>query len=83
MDNNLVKFIHDFAKKYRAEEYKKGLKGGIRDMALYAGGQIYAIIIHEILKRAGEAGEGRPAAGGRRRDRDGTEGGVDTNVACR
>ena len=57
MDNKFVKFTHDFAKKYRAEEYKKGLKGGIRDMGMYVGGMEYAVIIHEILKRAGKAGD--------------------------
>ena len=57
MDNPLVKFVHDFAKKYRPEEYKKGLRGGIKDMFLYTEGLTYALLIQEALTRADKAGE--------------------------
>jgi len=53
MDNPLVKFVHDFAKKYRPEEYKKGLKpGGIKDMFLYEEGLTYALMIQKVLTEA-------------------------------
>ena len=57
MDNPFVKFVHDFAKKYRPEEYKKGLKGGIKDMFLYSEGVTYALIIQKALTDADNAGE--------------------------
>jgi branched-chain amino acid transport system substrate-binding protein len=58
MDNPMVKLAHEFAKKYRPEEYKKELKGGgIKDMFLYMEGLTYALIIQEVLKRADKAGE--------------------------
>ncbi len=57
MDNPLVKFVHDFAKKYRPEEYKKGLKGGIKDMFLYGEGLTYALIIQKALTAADNAGD--------------------------
>jgi branched-chain amino acid transport system substrate-binding protein len=57
MDNPLVKLAHDFAKKYRPEEYKKEFKGGIKDMFLYMEGLTYALIIQEALTRADKAGE--------------------------
>jgi branched-chain amino acid transport system substrate-binding protein len=57
MDNTMVKMAHDFAKKYRADAYKKGLKGGgIKDMFLYLEGLTYALIIQEALTRADNAG---------------------------
>ena len=53
MDNALVKLAHDFAKKYRPEEYKKGLKaGGIKDMFLYTDGLTYALMIQKTLTEA-------------------------------
>jgi len=58
MDNAMVKLAHDFAKKYRPEEYKKGLKGGgIKDMFLYMEGLTYALLIQEVFTRADNAGE--------------------------
>lgn len=58
MDNAMVKRAHDFAKKYRPEEYEKGLKGGgIKDMFLYMEGLTYALMIQEVLTRADNAGE--------------------------
>jgi ABC-type branched-subunit amino acid transport system substrate-binding protein len=57
MDNKVVKFAHDFAKKYRPEAYKKGMQGGIRSMSLYYGGLIYAVFIHEALTRAHKSGD--------------------------
>ncbi|MBW1682264.1 MAG: ABC transporter substrate-binding protein, partial [Deltaproteobacteria bacterium] len=57
MDNPFVKLVHDFAKKYRPDEYKKGLKGGgIKDMFLYSEGLTYAFLIQEALTRADNAG---------------------------
>jgi len=57
MDNSFVKLSHDFAKKYRPEEYKKGLKGGgIKDMFLYSEGLTYALLIQEALVRADTMG---------------------------
>lgn len=55
MDNPMVKLVHDLAKKYRAEEYKK--KGGIRDMALYFIGSLYAFVIQQSLLEAHKAGD--------------------------
>ena len=52
MDNPMVKVAHDFAKKYRPEEYKKELKGGIKDMFLYAEGLLYAFLIQKALTDA-------------------------------
>ena len=52
MDNPYVKLVHDFAKKYRPEEYKLGLKGGIKDMFLYQEGLIYAFLIQKALTEA-------------------------------
>ncbi len=58
MDNPFVKFVHDFAKKYRPEEYKKGLKpGGIKDVFLYNEGLTYALIIQKALTAADNAGD--------------------------
>jgi branched-chain amino acid transport system substrate-binding protein len=56
MDNAFVKLTHDFAKKYRPEEYKKGLKGGIKDLFLYGEGLTYALLIQKVLTRADNAG---------------------------
>jgi len=57
MDNPMVKFVHDFAKKYRPEEYKKGLKGGIKDIFLYEEGLTYALMIQKALTAADNAGD--------------------------
>lgn len=53
MDNDFVKFVHEFAKKYRPEEYEKGLKGGgIKDLFLYQEGLTYALMIQKVLTEA-------------------------------
>ena len=52
MDNPFVKLAHDFAKKYRPEEYEKGLSGGIKDMFLYTEGLTYALMIQKVLTDA-------------------------------
>ncbi len=58
MDNPMVKLAHEFAKKYRPEEYKKGLKGGgIKDMFLYMEGFTYALMLQKALTEADNAGE--------------------------
>jgi len=57
MDNPMVKRAHDFAKKNRPEEYKKELKGGIKDMFLYMDGLIYAFLIQKALTEADNKGE--------------------------
>ena len=58
MDNKMVKMAHDFAKKYRPEEYKKGLKGGgIKDMFLYMDGMTYAFLLQKVLVEADNAGD--------------------------
>lgn len=58
MDNPMVKLAHDFAKKYRPEEYKKSLKaGGIKDMFLYMESLTYALLIQKALTDADSAGE--------------------------
>ena len=58
MDNKMVKMAHDFAKKYRPEEYKKGLKGGgIKDMFLYMDGMTYAFLLQKALVEADNAGD--------------------------
>jgi len=57
MDNAWVKMVHDFAKKYRAEDYKKGIKeGGFKDMSLYEQGMRTAFIIQQALMGADKAG---------------------------
>jgi len=57
MDNAMVKKAHDFAKKYRPEEYKKGLKGGgIKDVFLYMDGMTYAFLLQKALVEADNAG---------------------------
>jgi hypothetical protein len=55
----MVKLVHEFAKKYRGDSLKKGLKekGGMKDLALYQIGMTYAFIIQEGLKRADKAGD--------------------------
>ncbi len=50
MDNPMVKMAHDFAAKYNR-------KDGIKDMFLYMEGLTYALIFHEALTRADNAGE--------------------------
>jgi len=58
MDNPMVKMAHEFAKKYRPDEYAKDIKGGgIKDMFLYMEGLTYALIIQEALVRADKAGD--------------------------
>lgn len=57
MENDWVKLVHDFAKKYRPEAYKKDTKGGISDIIWYEIGLRDAIIIQETLKRADKAGD--------------------------
>jgi hypothetical protein len=53
MDNDFVKFVHEFAKKYRPEEYEKGLQGGgIKDLFLYTEGLTYALMIQKVLTDA-------------------------------
>jgi len=58
MDNPMIKLAHDFAKKYRPDEYKKGLAGGgIKDMFLYMEALTYALMIQKALTDADNAGE--------------------------
>ena len=58
MDNAWVKKVHDFAKKYRGEDYKKSIKeGGIKDMSLYEQGLRTAFIIQKALLEADKAGD--------------------------
>jgi branched-chain amino acid transport system substrate-binding protein len=58
MDNKMVKLAHEFAKKYRPEEYKKGMQtGGIKDMFLYMEGLTYALMIQKVLNDADKAGD--------------------------
>jgi branched-chain amino acid transport system substrate-binding protein len=54
MDNSLVKLAHEFAQKYRPEEYKRGLteKDAIKDMFLYLEGLTYAFMIQKALTDA-------------------------------
>jgi ABC-type branched-subunit amino acid transport system substrate-binding protein len=57
MTNKMVKLAHDFAKKYRPEEYKKEFQGGIKDMFLYMEGLTYALITQKALVDADKAGD--------------------------
>ena len=57
MDNSMVKMIHDFAKKNRPEEYKKGLKGGIRDMQTYFQSALHAFVQQKALVQAHKDGD--------------------------
>lgn len=57
MDNKMVKMAHEFAKKYRPEEYKKEMAGGIKDMFLYMEGLTYALMIQKTLQDADKAGD--------------------------
>lgn len=59
MDNPIVKLAHDFAQKYRPEEYKRGVKDkdAIKDMFLYLEGLTYAFIIQKVLADADSAGD--------------------------
>jgi branched-chain amino acid transport system substrate-binding protein len=53
MNNPMVKLAHAFAKKYRPEEYEKGLAaGGIKDLFLYNEGLMYAFLIQKALTEA-------------------------------
>ncbi len=56
MDNPMIKLAHKFAKKYRPEEYKKELRGGIKDMFLYMEGLTYAFMLQKALTDADSAG---------------------------
>lgn len=56
MDNPMIKLAHQFAKKYRPEEYKKELRGGIKDMFLYMEGLTYALMLQKALTDADNAG---------------------------
>ena len=56
-DNAMVKLAHEFAQKNRPEEYKKGLKGGIKDMFLYMEGLTYAFMLQKVLTDADNAGD--------------------------
>ena len=55
MDNAMVVMMHDLAKQLRPEEYKKGLKGGIRDITLYYIGAMHAFTIQQALVEAHKA----------------------------
>jgi len=55
MTNTMVKMAHDFAKKYRPDDYAPG--GKIKDIGLYSEGLTYALILHEALSRADKAGK--------------------------
>lgn len=55
MTNPMVKMAHDFAKKYRPNDYAE--EGKIKDMFLYMEGLTYALIIQEALTRADKAGQ--------------------------
>ncbi|MBU2549583.1 MAG: ABC transporter substrate-binding protein [Proteobacteria bacterium] len=58
MDNAWVKMVHEFAQKYRGEEYKKDIQGGgIKDITLYEIGLRYAFMIHKALVEADKAGD--------------------------
>ncbi len=58
MDNPMTKLVHEFAKKYRPEQYKKELKaGGIKDLFLYQEGLTYALLMQKALTDADNAGE--------------------------
>ncbi len=58
MDNPMVKLAHQFAQKYRPEEYKRGVqeKDSIKDMFLYTEGLLYALLIQKVLTDADKAG---------------------------
>jgi len=57
MDNPMIKFTHEFAKKYRPEEYKNEFKGGIKDIFLYMEGLTYALLLQKALVDAENAGD--------------------------
>jgi branched-chain amino acid transport system substrate-binding protein len=58
MDNPMVKLVHEFGKKYRAEDYGKDVQGGgIKDMSLYYIGMMYAFVIQQGLLAADKAGD--------------------------
>jgi ABC-type branched-subunit amino acid transport system substrate-binding protein len=59
MDNPFVKYVHDFAKKYRPKEYAAHpmKPGGIKDMFLYIEGLSYALMIQKALTEADNAGD--------------------------
>ncbi len=54
MTNPMVKMAHEFAKKYRPNDYAE--EGKIKDMFLYMEGLTYALILQEALTRADKAG---------------------------
>ncbi len=55
--NPMIRRAHEFAKKYRPEEYKKELRGGIKDMFLYMEGLTYAFMLQKALTDADNAGD--------------------------
>jgi branched-chain amino acid transport system substrate-binding protein len=57
MKNAMVKLAHQFAKKYRPQEYKdESPRGkGIKDMFLYMEGLTYALMIQKVLTDADKA----------------------------
>jgi hypothetical protein len=57
MDNAMVKMAHEWAKKHRTVEYNKDIRGGIKDMFLYAEGLTYALMLQKALTDADNAGE--------------------------
>ena len=58
MDNPMVKLVHAFGKKYRSNDYEKGLQGGgLKDMSLYYIGMMYAFVIQQSLLEADKAGD--------------------------
>ena len=50
--NPMIRLAHEFAKKHRPEEYKKGLRGGIKDIFLYMEGLTYAFMLQKALVEA-------------------------------
>ncbi|NCP09645.1 MAG: hypothetical protein COZ70_04570 [Deltaproteobacteria bacterium CG_4_8_14_3_um_filter_51_11] len=58
MENPIVKLAHEFARKYRPEEYKRGVKDkdSIKDMFLYLEGLTYAFMIQKVLTDADNSG---------------------------
>jgi hypothetical protein len=59
MENPMIKLAHEFAQKYRPEEYKRGVKDkdAIKDMFLYMEGLTYALMIQKVLTDADNAGD--------------------------
>jgi len=57
MDNPMIKLAHEFAQKYRPEEYKNEMRGGIKDIFLYMEGLTYAFLLQKALTDADNAGD--------------------------